>query len=65
MTDYLKIKPVRTFALGNALKTTANEPFAVEAGEARLLVAQGLASIVIDEPAVKRKAKANDSSKNP
>lgn len=64
MTDFLRIKPVRTFALGNILKTATSEPFAIEAGEARLLVAHGLARIVADEPDVKRKIKANDFRKN-
>lgn len=64
MTDFLKIKPIRTFALGNILKTATSEPFEVEAGEARLLVAHGLAHIIAAEPDVKQKVKANDSRKN-
>lgn len=46
MTDFLEVKPVRTFALGKELKTKKSTAFAVEAGEARLLEAQGLVEIV-------------------
>ena len=45
MTDYLKVKAIRTFAVGKDLKTKKSDPFPVEAGEAKLLEAQGLVTI--------------------
>jgi hypothetical protein len=51
MTDYLEVKAIRTFAVGKDLKTKKSEPFTVEAGEAKLLEAQGLVTIVGDAEA--------------
>jgi hypothetical protein len=45
VTDYLEVKPIRTFAHGKDLKTKKSDPFPVEAGEAKLLEAQGLVEI--------------------
>ncbi|MGU3494219.1 hypothetical protein ACLBXM_09270 [Xanthobacteraceae bacterium A53D] len=42
MTDFIEVKPVRTFALGKELKTKRSKPFPVEAGEAKMLRDQGL-----------------------
>ncbi|MCZ7855042.1 hypothetical protein O9X81_00270 [Agrobacterium salinitolerans] len=46
MTDFLEVKAKRTFAVGKELKTKKSDPFKVEAGEAKLLEAQGLVDIV-------------------
>lgn len=46
MTDFLSVKPLRTFAVGKELKTKRSDAFDTEAGEARLLEAQKLVEIV-------------------
>jgi len=46
MTDFLSVKPIRTFAVGKELKTKRSDAFDIEAGEARLLEAQKLVEIV-------------------
>lgn len=46
MTDFLEVKAKRTFAVGKELKTKKSDPFKVEAGEAKLLEAQGLVDII-------------------
>lgn len=46
MTDFLIVKPLRTFAVGAGLKTKRSDAFDIEASEARLLEAQGLVEIV-------------------
>lgn len=43
MTDFLRIQPVKTFDAGLGLKTADSDPFDVEAGHARELIALGLA----------------------
>lgn len=44
MTDYVEVKPLRTFDNGSGLKTVESEPFKVERGEANELKALGLVS---------------------
>lgn len=46
MTDFMTVQPVRTFAVGKELKTKRSDPFPVESGEAKLLAAQGLVTVV-------------------
>jgi hypothetical protein len=52
MTDYIEVKPLRTFDNGSGLKTADSEPFAVERGEANALKALGLVSFDDDAKAV-------------
>ncbi|MEB2845921.1 hypothetical protein [Endobacterium cereale] len=42
MTDYIEVKPLRTFDNGSGLKTVDSDPFPVERGEANALKALGL-----------------------
>lgn len=52
MTDYIEVKPLKTFDNGSGLKTADSEPFKVEAGEARQLKDLGLVSFDEDAKAV-------------
>lgn len=44
MTDYIEVKPLKTFDNGSGLKTADSDPFPVERGEANALKALGLVS---------------------
>lgn len=44
MTDYIEVKPLKTFDNGSGLKTAESDPFPVERGEANALKALGLVS---------------------
>jgi hypothetical protein len=52
MTDYIEVKPLKTFDNGSGLKTADSEPFKVERGEANALKALGLVSFDEDAKAV-------------
>ncbi len=52
MTDYINVKPLKTFDNGSGLKTADSEPFPVERGEANALKALGLVSFEEDAKAV-------------
>ena len=52
MTDYIEVKPLKTFDNGSGLKTAASDPFPVERGEANALKALGLVSFDDDAKAV-------------
>lgn len=52
MTDYIEVKPLRTFDNGSGLKTAESEPFKVERGEANALKALGLVAFDDDAKAV-------------
>jgi len=46
MTDFISVKPLRTFDNGSGIKTAESAPFDVERGEANELKAAGLVSFV-------------------
>ncbi|XUY27822.1 hypothetical protein RMR21_005555 [Agrobacterium sp. rho-8.1] len=48
MTDYIEVKPLKTFDNGSGLKTADSDPFPVERGEANSLKALGLVSFADD-----------------
>lgn len=52
MTDYIEVKPLKTFDNGSGLKTADSDPFPVERGEANALKALGLVAFDDDAPAV-------------
>lgn len=54
MTDYIEVKPLKTFDNGSGLKTVNSDPFLVEAGEARQLKELGLVSFEDDAKAVEQ-----------
>ena len=51
MTDYIEVKPLKTFDNGLGLKTADSKPFKVERGEANELKAAGLVSFDVDAEA--------------
>lgn len=52
MSDFIEVKPLRTFDNGSGLKTAESDPFPVERGEANALRALGLVDFDDDAPAV-------------
>lgn len=46
MTDFLTVRPLKTFDAGTGLKTVDSKPFPIEAGHARELKANGLVEFV-------------------
>lgn len=52
MTDYIEVKPLKTFDNGSGLKTAESEPFKVERGEANALKALSLVSFDEDAKVV-------------
>ncbi|MEV4606185.1 hypothetical protein MRBLMR1_001128 [Neorhizobium sp. LMR1-1-1.1] len=52
MTDYIEVKPLKTFDNGSGLRTAESEPFKVERGEANALKALGLVSFDDDAKTV-------------
>ena len=58
MTDFLTVKPLKTFDAGTGLKTVLSDPFPIEAGHARELKANGLVEFV--EAPAKDKPKDKD-----
>ncbi|SES05637.1 hypothetical protein [Rhizobium sp. NFR03] len=52
MTDFIEVKPLKTFDNGSGLKTADSEPFKVERGEANALKAFGLVSFENDAASV-------------
>lgn len=61
MTDFLTVKPLKTFDAGTGLKTVLSEPFPIEAGHARELKAGGLVEIV---EAAEKKPKTDEKPKD-
>lgn len=52
MTDYIEVKPLKTFDNGSGLKTAESKPFKAERGEANALKALGLVSFEDDAESV-------------
>ena len=61
MTDFIKVKPLRTFDNGSGLKTADSEPFKAERGEANALKALGLVSFEDDVPSEQETAATDDA----